>query len=797
MTENCSFATDHMEACGHRATHVIGHSVGRKDTQDKVTGHAKYTDDFSDNTMLHATLLTSPHAHARILSQDTARAFAAEGVRAVITGKDYPNKTGSPLADRHVLAIDRVRYAGEPVAIVVADSLAQAEAATKLIDIQYQPLPTIQSPKLSYYSNTPLLHPNLNPYVGDSAEVNPIPGTNIATHVPIRKGNPQAMWAVCDEIVECEVSFPQAHHAAMETHVVIAEVAPNGDIDITTSSQSPYSIPSLMQATFGIHPAKVRVHTPYVGGGFGGKSSPYIEPLAVAAALKVSGRKVKLRCTREQVMTCLPGHIGLEAKVRLGATRDGQFVAAHITYWFDGGAYADRGVIVTRAATQDCTGPYRIHHVHCDGFCMYTNHPPTTAYRGFGHPEQTLVIERAIEKLADKLSINPLELRRLNAIGPGDTTPTQARLTRSSIGDVQGCLVRLKQMLDWNGTATVKEGKTVIAKGIACVWKTSSTPQDASSGAIVRVNDDSTITVLSGVVEIGQGTKTVLAQMVAELFRIDIRHVNVVLEVDTKTHPEHWKTVASRSTLLAGNAVVRAAQDAIRQLKKTASFVLQCEADDIHIAGGYAYCADAHDTRAKIPIGALAKGFTFQDGHTVGEMAIGHGSYTIEHVTKLDPTTGKGVPGPEWTVAAQGVEIEYQKDTYSYRVRRAVSVVDCGKVLHPDLALGQIKGGMNMGLSLASREGYVYDDSGAVTNPQFRVYPIHRYGDHPTYDVAFLETPDLEAPWGLRGIGEHGLIGMPAALANALSNATGMEVNQMPMTPELLWRLQTNKGDSP
>lgn len=769
-------------------TAVVGHSVGRKDTLAKIAGRAKYTDDWFDADMLYAALLTSPHAHAHILSIDKTLALAAPGVRAVVLGTDCPKNTGTPLADRPILAIDTVRYTGEPVAMIIADELHLAESALALIKISYALLPVIQSPKASYQPNAPLLHPDIDSYRQDHAEVRPIPGTNVATHVPIRKGEPDAMWASCDAIVEVEVSLPQSHHAAMESHVAIAEIKPDGEIHIMTSTQSPYTIQDLIHDTFGVDPSLVRIHTPFVGGGFGGKSSNYIEPLVVAGSKAVGGRKVKLRCTREQAMTTLPCHIGLEASIRLGAKQDGQFLAVDMTYWFDGGGYSDRAVIVTRAAAQDCTGPYDIPHVRCDGFCMYTNHSPATAYRGFGHSEQTLVIERAVDVMARRLGLDPLEIRRINAILPGDTTPTQTRLTHSSIGDVVGCLDVLKRLMAWDGGGVSNNGLYVIAKGAVCSWKTSSTPPNASSGVIVRVNRDSTITLLSGVVEIGQGTKTALAQMVAEIFAMDVDFVDVVLEVDTKEHPEHWKTVASRGTLLAGNAAVRAAADAIHQLKETASLVFQCKTSDVCIADGFASCPDS---KSKVRIGELANGYTFPDGRSVGGMIIGRGSYTIEDVTPLDPETGKGNPGPEWTVAAQGVEIEYHPVDYTYRVLRAFSVIDCGKVIHPDMALGQVKGAMSMGLSLASREGYEYNGEGVVTNPQFRAYPIHRYGDQPEYHVAFLETPDEHAPWGLRGIGEHGLIGMPAALASALSNAMGVEVNHMPMTSECIWRIQT------
>ncbi|KPV42347.1 aldehyde oxidase [Alicyclobacillus ferrooxydans] len=770
---------------------AVGQNIPRKDADAKVTGLAKYTDDLSDPGGLHAVLVTSTEGHARILSVDTHDASRAPGVRAVLTGRDMPVMTGDPIKDRPILAIDTVRYAGEPVAIVIADELYQAQAGAALVRIAYQPLPVLQSPRQAFAADAPLIHPNLRDYHW-TEEANPVPGTNIATKIHIRKGNAHEAFRRCDVVVECQISFPQSHHAPMETHCAKAKMTVDGHVEITTSTQSPYSNPRVISETFGIRESNVRVETPFVGGGFGGKSSTYIEPIVVAAAEAANGKTVQLRCTREQDMMTVPCHIGLEAVVRLGATLDGRLVAAEISYWFDGGGYSDRGVIVARAAAQDCTGPYRIDHVECHAYCMYTNHPPTTSFRGFGHPEQTLVMERAMDELAKKLSVDPLELRRINAILPGDTTPTQARLTRSSIGDVRGCLNRLQQLLDWQGPNAIRDGRVVRARGIACVWKTSSTPPNASSGAIVYVKRDGGVTVVSGIVEIGQGTKTALTQIVADVFRIHPDRVDVVFDVNTDEQPEHWKTVASRGSLLAGNAALRAATDAVHQLTETAALAFGCNPQDVRIEDGFAYCPYAENP---IPIGDLSHGYVFPDGHTAGSLVVGRGSYTIEGVTPIDFETGHGVPGPEWTVAAQGVEVEYRSDDYTYRVIRAVTVVDAGGVLHPELALGQVKGAMSMGIGLATREGYVYDRRGAVTNPQLRVYPMLRYGEQPRYDVEFLTTPHKDAPYGIRGLGEHGLIGMPAALANALSNAIGIEVNQMPMTPELLWRLSQHEDD--
>lgn len=768
----------------------IGKTVERQDAEAKVTGKARYTDDLVDPGTLHAALLTSTRAHARILAIDTSEAKRLPGIRAVVTGEDFPLLTGSPLEDWPLLAHQVVRYAGEPVALVVADELHQAQAATTAIEVTYADLPIVGSPRHAASRAAPLLHPALGSY-RHIDEAYPVPGTNIANHTKIRKGDIAKAWSQCDVSVSIEVSFPQSHHAAMETHVATAEVLPDGYLEITTTSQSPYALQEMVEQVFGYHRSKVIVYTPLVGGGFGGKAPSYWELLVVAGSIAANGRKVHLRATREQNMLTLPGHIGLEAKIHLGAKQSGEFVAAEITFWFDGGAYSNRGLIVTRAAATDCTGPYRIPNVWCDSYCMYTNHPPTTAYRGFGHPEATFAMERAIEELADKLGVDGLTLRRINAILPGDTTPTQAVLTPSSVGDVPGCIHHLQSLMQQETPSTDGAPNLVRAWGVACIWKNSSSPPDASSGAIVKVERDGMVTVLSGAVEIGQGTKTGLAQMVAEVFKMPVDRVRVVLPVQTDVTPEHWKTVASRTTLLAGNATVRAATDAVNQLRQTAAIVLGSNLDDVQVQGGFAFRARSTE---RIPIGDLSHGYAFPDGRTVGRQVIGVGSYIIEGVQPIDHETGKGVTGPEWAVGAQAVQVELNPVDYTYRVLTAISVIDCGQVIHPALARGQIVGGMNMGLSLASREGYVYSQRGAITNPRFRTYPIHRYGDQPEYKVAFLETPHDDAPFGLRGIGEHGLIGMPAALANALSHATASPINVMPMTSEALWQIAHDRG---
>ncbi len=291
---------------------------------------------------------------------------------------------------------------------------------------------------------------------------------------------------------------------------------------------------------------------------------------------------------------------------------------------------------------------------------------------------------------------------------------------------------------------------------------------------------------MCGAVEIGQGTKTIVGQIVAERMKMNVYQVYVQMEVNTDTCPEHWKTVASRSTLLVGRAVLAAADDAIRQLRHIASVVLGSSADQLEIGFGRVYQKD--NPQIGLRISDIAHGYRLPNGNTIGSQVIGRGSYTMKDLTSLDPETGKGNPGPEWGVGAQAVEIEFDAKDLTYRVVRAAAVIDAGKVMNPKAARGQMTGGMSMGLSFASREAFLFNKAGIIQNPQFRTYKDHRYGDQPEYLVEFVETPHLEAPYGLRGIGEHGVIGMPAALANSLSLATGIALNRLPLTPETIWR---------
>ncbi len=587
----------------------------------------------------------------------------------------------------------------------------------------------------------------------------------------------------------------------MEPRVAIAEVRPDGAVIIHSSTQSPYNVRIIMSRTFGIPPGKITVVAPAVGGGFGGKAGIQLEPLAYLLSKAVGGRPVRVANTREQDLVSSPGRPGLQARVRLGARSDGRIIAADIEFLFDSGGYADYAVNVSRAAGYSCTGPYAIANVKADSLSVYTNHPFATAYRGFGHIEMSFAVERAMDLLADRLGMDPVELRALNAIRAGDTTPTQSVLDEST-GDLRECLRLAAEGVDWSAgpRARVDEHR-VRAKGVSCFWKAPAIPTFTDAGAVVTFNEDGSVNLITGAVEIGQGTHTGLAQIVAERLAIDPSMVHVVAEVMTDRSAHDWTTAASRTLFMCGRAALAAIDDAVAQIRRVASAPLRCPEEDLEVGGNRVYLRD--DPGRGLALPEVVMGYVYPNGNTVGGPVIGRGRYVARHLSGLDPETGEGRPGLEWTLGAEAVEVEVDLRDGSYRVLRSACAMDVGRVINPALARGQIVGAMAMGIGYTTREAFVFGQGERVLNGKLRDYKILRYGEHPEYIVRFVETPQRDGPFGARGLGEQGIVGMPGALAGAFSRAVERHLTRLPITPEALWRARAQPmgaaptGDTP
>lgn len=765
----------------------IGKPEERFDSVEKAAGSVKYIGDFVTPNLLHAKLSTSTYAHARIISVDTTEAWKVPGVRAIVTGDMFPYHIGPILADRPPLAFEKVRYYGEPIAIVVADEEYRAKEAANKIIVEYEPLPVVNSVQQAFQTNAPLVHENSGQYMKIISNVYPKQGTNIGSHIKIRKGDFISAWENCAEQITAKYSFNLSDHVALETRSARVEINPAGQVIVHSCSQSPFTIKKVLNQFFNLELGKIVVHVPMIGGAFGGKGTVQLEPLAYLASKAVGGKMVVLDYEREEDLITAPGHIGFDATIKLGVSKDGKIIAGQYTFLIDSGAYTDQAAGITRAAALDCTGPYNIPNVWCDSYCMYTNHPYATSFRGYAHPELTFAVERTMDMLAKKLNMDPIEFRLLNTIKPGDTSPTQTVLNASNIGDADKCIRRAKELIQWDdGQVVDMGGNKVRSKGISLFWKTSTTTTNAQSGVIITFEADGSVNLNCAAIELGQGTKTILAQILAEKLKMDINKIHVKMEVNTQFDPHQWRTVASSTTFLAGRAVLAAAEDAINQLKRTASIVLQCSTEDLEVGGGRVFLKPSPEYGVQIK--DIAIGYKFPNGHAIEGQVVGHGKYIQRHLTPMDKETGFGKPGPWWSLGAQAVEVEWNQRDFTYKILKAVTVLDGGTIINPATAIQQMRGGMYLGLSFSSHESFIFDENGIVQNPQLRSYQIMRFGEQPEYYVDFIESPTIDGPYGARGIGEYGVIGMPAALANGLSAAAKTDLNHLPLIPELIWK---------
>jgi CO/xanthine dehydrogenase Mo-binding subunit len=768
---------------------AVGTSVLRKEAPNKLTGRARYNADLAVPGILHAAVATSPHAHARILHIDPTRSLEVPGVVAVVTADDVGGLLcGEVVEDRPPLAAGETRYWGEPVALVVADGEAEALLGVERLCVSYEPLPAVLTTREALRPGAPLVHENLGQYKRVQPPVTPKPGSNVADAAHIRKGDADRALEESAVTVTARYHLPPVDHAAMETRSARVEILDDGRVIIHATTQAPFEVQKLLARYMNTQQGLVIVNTPLVGGAFGGKAAVQLEVLAYLASRAAGGRVVEIRNRREQDLSMSPVGAGLDAEITLGADERGRLTGMKLTVYLDAGAYMDSTPRVARAICSESTGPYRLDHVHTDVYTVYTHHIYATAWRGFGHMPLTFVIERTMDKLADKLGIDALALRQQNALRPDDTTPTRVRLTKSRLGDIDRCLARAADLLGWDPIVRREGDGMVRAQGLAAFWKTSSSPPNAISGAIITLNQEGSLNLSTGTVEVGAGTKTTAAQILAERLQMPIDQIHVHSHINTKVDPEHWKTVASLSTFMVGRAVLEAAEDVIGQLKQVAAIALKCAPGDLEVAHQRVFLKDDPDTFVSFK--DIAHGYSYPNGDAIGGQIIGRGSYVVRHITTLDENTGEGHPGPGFTIGVQGVELLYNPRDHQYRVLRAVTVLDAGRVINPTVARGVVMGGMNMGIGYGSREAVLFTADGAMANPDLRTYKVMRPGEQAlSYQVEFVETPQLDAPYGARPVGEHGCLAIPAALANALSRAVGAECDDLPLTPERLWRL--------
>lgn len=767
---------------------IIGKGINRLDAVEKVTGSAMYVHDLELQGMLYAKVLLSPYAHARIKKVDISRAKELPGVWAVLTGNDLPYKVGLYLVDKSILAVDKARYQGEPVAAVAAETEEIATRAIELIEVEYEELPAVLDVREAIKKDSPLVHENLGDYKYMKGVFFPEPGTNIANHFKLRKGDVERGFSQSDYIVENEFYLPQVNHVAMETHTSIAQWKPGGKIKIWSSAQSPFAVRNLLSEGLDIPHENIEVIVPYVGGGFGGKAGIHFEPLVTCLSRASGGRPVKFTASREEEFNSVPVRQGLLSKIKTGVTSEGKILAQEIEYLWDSGANADYGVNVTRAAGAAGAGPYEIENIKIDSYTVYTNKIYGTAYRGFGHLEVLWAVERQMDIIADKLGIDPYELRNKNILRPGSYTATGEKILENT-GRIDKCLEAVAEEIEWGKAKTEEEiqrekktGK-VRGKGLALLHKAPAMPTNTGTAALLKFNENGSINLTVSLTDYGQGTYTALAQIVADKLKIPIEKVNVVWETSTETEPYDWQTVASKGLIMTGNAVIRAAEDLIQQMKEVAGQVLRAPADELVIEDEKVYIK--HNPDKFISYKELAMGYTYPNGNAIGGPLMGRGNYIAQGLTNLDKDTGQGLPALDWTFGAHGVEVEVDIETGEVEVLKIASAFDIGKAINIKNVIGQIQGGVIQGFGSAMMEGYQFNDMGILLNNSFTDYKIPTIKDIPDKLVPIIvETPQLDGPYGARGVAEHPMISVPPVIGNAIQDAIGIKIKELPLTPE-------------
>ncbi len=752
----------------------VGTSVTRKDAVEKVTGQAKFIEDLYIGPMLYAKMKKSSVAHGKIINIDTSKAEAHPGVKAILTGKDYKNRIGLYLIDRSIIAVDKVRFYGEPVAVVAADSEKAAAEAVELIEVEYEELPAVFDPREGMKPDAPLVHEDLENY--DIVPIfYPKPGTNIANHFKLRKGDIDKGFEEADHVIEREYYVPQMQHVPIETHKAAAHWSPDGKLTVWSTAQSPNVVRQLLAKCFEMPMHKIRVISNFIGGGFGCKAGASIEGLVVPLAMKFPGYVVRIVFSREEDMQGTFTRQALFSKLKTGIRKDGRITALQYEMIWDGGAYTEYGVNIVRAAGYSSSGAYDIPNVKTDSYCVYTNNSIGGPVRGFGMCEMQWGIERQIEAIAEELGMDPLEVRLINGMKKGSTTAA-GQVVHDV--DFEKCLKTVTDKIGWGK----KEGK-FRGKGIAGLVKCPAQPSNAASSAIIRINEDGTAHVLVGGSEMGQGMLTAMSQIAAEGLHIPTDRIEIRVP-DTDFTPYDWQSVGSRVTYTSGRAVKQAAEDALGQIYRVASDLLEVPAEELTFDGKHVY--STKDPEVKATIREVADSCKKCTGEGIAGPIIGRGSFVPTNMTNLDPETGQGNPGLFYCFGATAVEVEVDPETGVIKILQLAASIDAGKAVNPQLCTVQLHGGTIMGLSTALFEEVRFD-KGVMLNNNFTDYKIASIDNTPHIDSFIIETPESGGPYGARGIGEQPMIGVAPAIANAVCDALGVEFNTFPLTPERVW----------
>jgi CO/xanthine dehydrogenase Mo-binding subunit len=740
-------------------TPQVGRSVPRLESWLKVTGRAEYVHNLRLPGMLYGKIFRSTVAHGRIKSIDTSAAAAVAGVHRVVTGEDVRTIVPEPyygpaFHDQPVLALDKVRYVGEPVAVVLAADPHVAEEAAALIGAEYEELPAVYD-EVEAVSSNAIVHDVLKPAgtFPDLKHLKGVKNTNVALDFRLRRGDAAAQMAKAHRVFEHRFRTQQVMHTPLEPLVSAAECTER-TLTIHTASQSPSFVRIEIARLLGWPENRVRVQVPFLGGGFGAKLYIKLEALVSILSL-LTRRPVKISLSMEEQFFTITKHAST-FHIKSGVDRDGRVIARECEVWWNGGAYADIGPRVTQKSGFTAPGPYDIQNVAIDSYALYTNLPPAGALRGFGIPQLVWAYEGHTDLIARELGIDPVEFRRRNLLREGRPQATGTLIKDAAIEKV---LDRTAALLDWDrpfdrGTGTVKRGRGIALGFKACIANTTSL-------AAVNVNADGSCTVYTSTVDMGQGSDTAMAQIAAEVLHIATEEVTVV-HSDTDVTPFDMATLGSRSLFHTGNAVKLAAQDALSKLTELKK--------ELKLA-------------ADTPIADV---FRKKYGMRAGSV-MGVGNF-IPPYTPPDENGQTGNATPFWMVGASGVEIEVDTETGRVRVTRLVNVADVGTPINPRIVETQLSGASIMQLGFTLFEKMLFDEQGQLRNASLAEYKIPGFLDVPENMINEAVVAEQQSgPFGGKGVGETGTFGVSPAIANAIHDAVGVRLTELPLSPEKLW----------
>ena len=763
---------------------TIGHSAQYIDSRERITGKIEYVLNLELPGMLHAKVLRSPFAHARIVSIDTSEAEKLPGVFTILKGSDLVNdpevraRFGPVYRDQPIVAIDKVRFVGDVVVAVAAVDEDTAEAALDLIWVDYEELTAVFTSEDALKPEAPLVHEKVMRREESFADIilRAKDGSNVCNHFKLRKGDVAAGFAEADHIFEHTFSNPANQHVTMEPHVCVAQVDERKNVTCWASTQTPYIVRAQLAETFNVPQSQVRVIVPTLGGGYGGKTYPKTEPLTAMLAYK-AGRPVKLVLTRAEDFLSITKHAAT-LHVKTGVKADGTITAREIVSYWNAGAYADISPRLIKNGGYASPGPYRIPHVKVDSYAVYTNLPPAGAFRGYGVAQGAWAYECISDMIAEALSMDALQFRLKNFIGEGDTFATGEVVHEPMFTDLTKASAN---WVGWNeaNRSNTSTGSKQHGKGISCIIKGTVTP--STSAALMRLNPDGSCTVMTSTVEMGQGSKTIFAQMIGDAFGIPPDKVKIV-DPDTDITPYDLTTSSSRSTFSMGTALMKASDDAKKQLCEAASDLLEVASEDLEVADG------------KVQVkGAPDRALTIAQIIRQGRLGTVYGNATFTTKGGIDPETGQGIASVHWHQAAAAAEVAVDVETGKVDVVRLQTSLYTGKTINPRNAELQSEGSVIFGQGKALLEEMIYDH-GQMINASLADYMIPSILDvPPDLGTTLMEDggPDAEA----HGIGETTLPPVAPAIGNAVYNAVGVRIHDLPITAEKILKALREKEE--